>query len=364
MKVLIIGAGASGVACAINIKRRYPNDEIIIIEHLAKPLKKILATGNGKCNYGHLNIDFNQYNHPEFVQPIIQEFNTVQFFESLNVKTKKVDDLLYPMSESAETVRNAMLKECAHKGIKFHLSETLIDYEVNDTITVKTDKEIYKCDKLVFAIGGKSSPKLGSDGSLFNLFKKHGYEFIEPQPSLCPIKIKENIKELDGIRIKAKLTLDNHSEQGELLFKKDGLSGMVTFNMSRFVSLNKKQKILVDSLPEIDEKELKEYLGNHTKEEYAFAYFHPVFAAYLLKISKNNDDLIRNSKALSLEVNGLYDYEFSQVTKGGISITNLTSKLESKFEKNVYFIGEIIDVDAPCGGYNLTWAFASANYLH
>lgn len=363
MKVVIIGAGASGVVAGISVKRVFPKDEVFIIEHLAKPLKKIPATGNGKCNYGHKDIDFNQYNNPKFVKPIIESFNTIEFFDSINIKTKQVDNLYYPMSESAESVRTALLKECAHLKIKFLLNETIVDYKVNKKITVKTDKQVIECNKLIFATGGKSSPQLGSDGSIFPLLKKHGYDIAPLHPILCPVKVKENVKELNGVRAKVKLTLDSFNESGELLFKKDGISGMVTFNMSRFVDTSKKQFVYIDLLPEIDEKELKDYLNKQGKENYLLAYFNPLIAGYLAKISLNNEDLIRNSKALKLTIDGVYEYEFSHVSRGGVKIDNINNGLESRHEPNVYFVGEVLDIDAPCGGYNLTWAFASAKHL-
>ncbi len=250
MRVLIIGAGVSGITCAINIKRTYPGDDITVIEHLDKPLKKILATGNGKCNFANANLDINKYSNPKFVESILREYDfkkQMDFYDSVSIRYKLINELAYPMSESAITVRNALLNECKKLGIKINLSEAIIDYEAKKEITVKTDKNIYKVDKLVFATGGCSQKNLGSDGSLFSLLSKHGYSIIPPLAGLCPIITKEKMKVLDGVRVKALVSLykdgkEIHKESGEVLFKDHGLSGIVIMNISSIIARDTKRK--------------------------------------------------------------------------------------------------------------------------
>ena len=191
MKIIVIGAGASGVAAAINLKRKNPNDDVLIIEHLDKPLKKILATGNGKCNLGNSKLDFSLYNNEEFAKQIISNYNYEKFFDSINIKTKLVGDLAYPVSESAVSVREALLNECRKLHIKINVSEKLIDYKIGKQIEVKTDKAIYTADKLVLAGGLKSSSKLGSDGSVFDVLTAHKYQNKEVYPGLSPLFTKE-----------------------------------------------------------------------------------------------------------------------------------------------------------------------------
>lgn len=372
MRIIIVGAGASGITAAISLKRKHKDADILVIEHLDKALKKILATGNGKCNLGNNSIDISLYRNAEFVKPILEEYDFAKqkdFFESINIKTKLMGELLYPISESAVTVRNAMLAECEKLGIKIRLSEGVNAYNVTpNDIKVKTNSTIYSCDRLIFALGGKSSPNLGSDGSLFPLLEKHGYKFSKIKPGLCPIATKENTKVLDGVRVKGKVSLLSdgkliHDESGEILFKSHGLSGIVIMNISRIIArdISKKYIIKIDQLEDEDIASLQNYLSKKGEESYLNAYFHPKMIEY---IQRNKLDLIKASKELSFNFDELDSYEHSQVSVGGIVLDQINPDLSSKKEKGVYFIGELLDVDGPCGGYNLMWAFASALHLN
>lgn len=373
MKILVIGAGASGIMFAIARKRSHPKDEIVVLEHLDKPLKKILATGNGKCNLGNAGSIKDIYND-EFASLIVDkyDFHTQrEFIESLNIKTKLIDNLLYPISESAVTVRNALLKASEKAGIKIICNEEIDEYVVNDNyIEVFTKSSSYKCDKLVIASGGKSSPKLGSDGSIFNIIKEHRYQIENINPGLCPIYVKEKTKSLDGIRVKANVTLFRndkkiHVESGEVLFKERGLSGIVIFNLSRIIAreLNAKYKISIDLLPSVDSEDLGIFLSFNSPRVLLDSYLNPKLADYIYEKDLKSHALINEIKGLKFTFDKLYGFEFSQVSVGGISLSNVKDNLESTKEKNVYFLGECLNVDAPCGGYNLMWAFASALHL-
>ncbi len=366
MKVIVIGAGASGIAATINYKRNHKQDDVLVIEHLDKPLKKILVTGNGKCNLGNSNINYDLYKNPKFAEQIIDSYNYKEFFESISIKTKLVDALAYPVSESAVSVREALLNEVSRLKIKIKLSENFIDYKIGNSITVKTDKASYECDKLFIAGGLKSSPKQGSDGTVFAILAKHGYKFREPNPGLTPIFTKEKTKILDGIRVKANVTLikDNkiiHSEKGEVLFKEHGLSGIVIFNTASIIARDTKSnyKIRLDILPDFDEKTLNEFALSHGVNEFLLAYINPKLGSYLKDNFKINN-IVKICKNLVFTYDKSYGFEFSQVSVGGILDSELDENLMSKKEKNVFIIGELLDNDGPCGGYNLTWAFASA----
>ena len=366
MKIAVIGGGVSGLTFAINRKRLHPEDEIYVFEHTDKLMKKILATGNGKCNIANSGEIKSKYNS-EIAYSIVDVYSYEHqklFLDSLNIKTKLMGDLSYPVSESAVTVRNAYLKAIESLGIKVKLNEELIDYS-NKELTTTSGK--YQFDSLVFAFGGKSLPKSGSDGSLFFLLKKHGYKINELNPALCPIYTKEKTKILDGTRVKAEVTLlengkEIFKEAGEVLFKERGLSGIVIFNASRIIArdINKKYVIKIDLLPEFTAKSLTDYLNSHDKETLLESYLHPNLVKYLLD---RDGDVINNIKSLSFTFDKLYGFENSQITVGGVSLEEIKTPLMSKRENNVFFIGEALDIDAPCGGYNLMWAIGSALYL-
>ena len=368
MKIGVIGAGASGITFAINRKRLFPKDEVIVFEHLDKPLKKILATGNGKCNIGNTTDISNQINNL-LVKSILQEYSfdvQKEFLDSLNIKTKLVGNLSYPISESAVTVRNALLNACDKYGVKIELESYPVSYLVKDNrIILTTNKGEYVLDKLVFATAGKSSPNLGSDGSVIPLLESHGYELKEFRPVLCPIHTKEKTKELDGTRVKGTVTvlLENKvifEESGEILFKDKGLSGIVIFNSTRYMKENKPYKIQLDLLPDISKEELISFLKTHDKQTLLESYLHPNLAKYISKICSNDKDVINFVKSLAFTYDGTYGFDVAHVSSGGTRLEDVNESLESKKEAGIYFIGELLDYDGPCGGYNLMWAFGSA----
>lgn len=367
MKTFIIGAGASGVVAGISLKQKYPDEDITIIDHLDKPLKKILATGNGKCNLGNSKLNLKNYANAGYIAPIMRRFGYVyqrNFFKEIGVETKLIDNLLYPVSESSITVREALLEELNKENIKLKLEEKLIDYKVNPSkITLITDKNKYFIDRLIIATGGASSPKLGSDGSIFNILDKHGYSLKPIAPGLVYIRTKENTKLLDGTRVKANVKLFKnhtliHEEKGEVLFKSHGLSGIVIMNISNIIARNSKfnYSIELDLLEDYKKKDLENYISLKGEDAFLKAFLHPNMIKYF-KENKINPIKVKN---LLFKFDSLGDFANSQITIGGIDFIDIKDNLESKREKNVYFIGEVLDVDGPCGGYNLSWAFASA----
>lgn len=363
----MIGAGASGVVAAINYKRHHNSDDVLIIEHLDKPLKKILATGNGKCNLGNANIDYSRFNNPEFAKKIISCYDYKDLFDSISIQTKMIDDYAYPVSESAVSVRDALLNECRKLAIKINVSEEFIDYNCGTEITVKTDKKAYTCDKLIVSGGLYSSPKLGSDGSVLKVMEKHGYKVNKPQPGLSPMYTIEKTKDIDGVRVKALVSiLKNgkliHNEFGEVLFKDRGLSGIVIYNAMSIISREPslKYNIVLDLLPDFDSNYLTQYRTNHTFNEFLQAFLNPKISSYLKDRFVNENAIFKSIKSLYFTFDKSYGFDFSQVSVGGIDINEIDENMMSKHENNVYFIGELLDVDGPCGGYNLTWAFATA----
>lgn len=349
--VIIVGGGISGVFAAIRIKEKHPSYKVSIFEKNNKLLRKIYATGNGRCNFANQGNLKNKYNHEGFVLPIIESFSSfeiTQYFERIGIKYKAVNDLLYPLSDTAETVALMLNKKVDQLKIEVHLEESMIDYSSS---SLTTSKKAYPFDYLIIASGGKASPQYGSDGNIFSILKKHGYSLIDPKPSLCPIKVKENVNLVEGLRAKVRINLLidgklKHQEDGELLFKKDGLSGIAIFNLTHFINMENTQKrisICVDFAPDYDEISPDQYVQ----------FLHPRLAAYL---TKNHLDIHKTIFTFKSS----YDFPNAQVSAGGLSIIEVNELLKSKKEKNVSFIGEVLDVDAICGGFNIMWALASA----
>ena len=346
-RVAVLGGGISGVFAGIKIKELHQDYSVDIFEKNEKLLKKMYATGNGKCNYANIGSLTDKYNHEEFALKIIDQYppkEITKYLENIGIKSKNVGDLVYPYSESALTVVNHLVNIVNQLKINIHLQCVVNDYKNG---TLSTSEGPFSYDALIIAMGGKSSPQLGSNGGFFDCLANHGYLLKEMKPSLCPIKVKENTKMVDGLRAKVTMSLYQnnkliHKEDGELLFKKDGLSGMVTFNMTHFINRLENLNgitIHVDFAKGID--------GDYD------SILHPTLAEYLKKNHLDIHDTVFTFK-------DFYGFNNSQVTSGGVSLSNINDDLSSRLEKGVYFTGEALDIDAVCGGFNIMFAFASA----
>lgn len=355
MRIGIVGGGASGCYLAIRVKELNPNFDVTIIEKNDKLMKKIAVTGNGRCNYANLNDLKGKYNNDDFANKIINNlppYHLVNQFDEYGIHPTLIDGLVYPISLSAQTVMLMLEKRLNELGVRSCLNEEVVDYKKdNKGYNVKTNLSVHVFDVLVFTSGGKAYPQLGTNGAILEIMKQHGYKVETLSPSLCPIKVKENTKKVSGQRVKCHVSLLNNNkpfyeEDGEVLFKDDGLSGIVILNMSTKInSLNDKSKVKIVL-------DLASGQNNIKESDYE-QYVHPKVAAYL---KDNSLDIHR----LSFSFKAFYDYNIAEVSHGGISINEVSDSLESKKEENLYFAGEILDVDGMCGGYNLMFAFASA----
>ena len=354
MKIGIIGAGASGAYLAIRVKESNPSFDVTLIERNDKILKKVLVTGNGRCNYANMGDLTGKYNN-DLANKLLDEFkpqDIVAVFDKYGIHPTYLDELVFPTSMSAQTVVLMLNKKIEELGIKVKLNESVVDYQKkDDKFYVQTNENQYIFDKLVVSAGGKSYPQLGTDGTLLDILKKKGYKIETLSPSLSPIKTKENTKKISGQRAKGRVTLlDNnekvYQEDGEILFKDDGISGIVILNMSaRINRLNDKKniKLVVDLAPN----------AKAVKQNQYYEYVAPKIAEYL--VSNNLD--IHN---LAFTFKDFYEYKIAEVSHGGLSLSEVNDSLESKKEKGLYFTGEVLDIDGMCGGYNLMFAFASA----
>ena len=353
MRIGIIGGGASGTFAAIRIKELNPSFDVTIIERNDKLMKKIAVTGNGRCNYANLGDLENKYNHP-FANKVINNLkpnDLVAIFDKYGIHPTTIDNLVYPVSLSAQTVILMLNKHLEELNINICLNETVLDYQIKDNkCFLKTDKNTHVFDKLVFSSGGKAYPQLGTDGSLFDVLRQHGYLIETLSPSLSPIKVKENTKKISGQRVKCLVSLlykDKlyYSEEGEVLFKDDGLSGIVILNMSQMInrlSDKKDVKLVLDLVP-----------SKTVKPNQYLEYVQPKVASYLKENSLNINRIVFSFK-------NFYDFDVAEVSHGGVSLNEVTNELMSKKENKVFFTGEILDVDGMCGGFNLMFAFASA----
>lgn len=372
MKIVFVGGGASTLVAA-SLLVDHKEYEITIVDKKIKLGRKLSMTGNGKCNLSPIKDDVNAYNHPDFLSSLFEDIPLYTYLETLQkvgIPTKSIRDLgYYPISENTANVVEILVNNLKDK-VEI-INDEMVDYSHSELLLKSNRKIPY--DKLVLATGGKSYPNTGSDGSVFSILAKHGYQIIDPQPALCPIKVKENVKSLFGARNHAIISLikDNnliYQEDGEIIFKKDALSGIAIMNMSSFIAHKDGQhQIKIDFL-----SGEKYQSSNRTSLDSLLGYVSRPIAEYILEkynIDPNSDaikyenQLYEGLASLTFNYQSLYDFDNAQITCGGVSLKDIDSNFKSLKEDNVYLIGEMLDIDGLCGGYNLRFALSSAMKL-
>ncbi len=378
-QLFIIGGSSSAIFLSLLLIKEKCDLKINIIEKNKILGRKLLATGNGRCNLLNNKIDEFSFNN-EYTKNLCLEniINfEINFFEELGIKLTSIGDLIYPNSFSAKSFTDYLIRILKNNNVNFITETTFLDYQKNDNkYKIVTDKINFIADAIVFACGGKSYPNLGSDGRIFDILKKHNYKIKNLKPGLSPIKTVEKVKEIENERIKCLVSLfvNNkliYQEDGEVLFKKDGISGICILNISSLIQRNNyyRPEISLNLLTNIT---LKEFLNfyNVSKENLLYGLFSERLALFLNKeiekifknkINKNNIKQVYSYLSdFRLTYLTSYDFKDSQVSLGGVEFSNLTENLESKNERKIYFIGEMLDSDGLCGGYNLMIAFSSA----
>lgn len=376
MQTIIVGAGASGLLTAIVLKKEDPKREILLIDKENIPGRKLLATGNGHCNLLNKDINSDDYNHSEYIAPILKKYPysyLKKFYEELGLGLLEEDHYVYPLSYSASCFTEFLLKIIESLRIKIMTGFRLLDYSCSNTgITLTTDNGKFSCDELILASGGMSTPKLGSDGSIFSILRKHGYHVLSPLPGLTPIKIKEKqfTKPLFGVRHTAQVSLFEgknllHTENGELLYKEDGLSGICIFNLESVIARRRDNGHYLFSVDLFPTREnLEEELAISLKKNpyfYLDGFLLPSLSNEVIRqATKKKISVFQALHELTYSYESSYPFANSQVTIGGVDLSDVDSTLSSKREKGVRFAGEILDIDGFCGGFNLSWALLSA----
>ena len=357
MKAVIIGGGASGIAAAIKIKQNNPNFDVTVLEHLDDILKKIHATGNGRCNIANKNAE--HYN------------DVLEFLSSLGLVLREDEcGRMYPYSLQASSVVDALKEQCDRLGVK-----TVTECEIKrvehfgDNFYIYTNKGVFDCATLVLATGGKAQKALGSDGSGYGLAKSFGHTITELSPALVQLKSSnKNCRALKGTRVKCLVKIETNGEiigeeYGELLFTDYGLSGIVIMNLSVFIddkrlsSGQDKTVAVIDFVPEMSENELKKHFEK-------FASLVGILPQKLCSIleKQSNGEADRMAKCVKNQriiITGTKGYDFAQITKGGVPNGELTEGNESKIIPYLYITGELTDNQFECGGFNLTYAIYS-----
>ena len=391
MKVGIIGGGASGMMSAILLNRE--GFDVTILEKNSTLGKKILMTGNGRCNYFNQDIGVDKYytSDYEFLKTIVNEENILkvkEFLNSLGLVPRIKNGYYYPMSNTATSVLNAFLTEIERLKIK-----TILDSEINNIkrkenkyqIMVNGKKMLF--DKIIIAIGSKAGLKENANYELLNSL---GIKMTPILPALCPLVLNGDFfNKWSGIRAEARVSIYANdkflkSDLGEVQLTDYGISGICVMNLSSLASkaLYQKQKVKVhlNFLPNIEKENIDKWLtlrDNTLYQRTVIELLESIIPYKLLYIlvskagiksnchyksltKKEKDDLINNLSDLTLEIRETKEIFKGQVVTGGIPINRVKTTLEDKEYAGLYYTGEILDVDGICGGFNLGFAWLSS----
>lgn len=387
MKVAIIGGGPSGLSAAY-----YAKGEIHVYDKNSDCGKKLLLTGNGKCNYFNKDQDFKYYHsyNKELIKVIINDKNinkVREFTKSIGIIPKYKNNYCYPYSGLSSSVKESLKKACTEKGVFFHFNEEIKDIKYLDN---KFYINNIPYDKVIISTGAKSYPKTGSDGFGYQIAQKFKHHINPVNPSLVQVITNTGFeKSWAGIRCDVIVShYENKSlikqETGELQFTDYGLSGICIFNLSRDIKIglenNKKEYIHINFIPWYNEDNFLEFMNKRNKSlpsrnitELCDGFLNYKLLMILLKkVGIKNDvnwnDLSENDKKkfvniltdFEVEIIDTKGFDNAQTCSGGIPLEELNLKtLESLKQKGLYFCGEVVDLDGDCGGYNLTFAFLS-----
>lgn len=393
--LIVIGGGAAGLCAAVYFKKENPKATVRILEALPRVGKKLALTGNGRCNITNNNIHLSCYhgNDVEFCRRALEKYNidfTEKFFESIGVEFASEGDKVYPASFQASSVVDCLRFAADELGIITHLETVVTNIQITKSgYKVICGQMSFLAYNVIIATGLLSGgDRLGCDGKMLEVLKKAGFKTVKLAPAIVQIKTETDVvKQLKGVKTYANATLladgkKLRTDFGEVLFTDYGLSGPPILQISRGVSVSKSQcEVSLDIVPEIDFITLEEKLKIRVKElshrnldEFFTGMMQKRIGQVLLKtigcrLSDNTEtldtqkikklaNLMKNWKFKVLGTTGFLN---SQVTAGGLStdeFSNIT--MECKTAKGLYCIGEILDIDGDCGGFNLQWAWSSA----
>ncbi|MBE6848506.1 MAG: aminoacetone oxidase family FAD-binding enzyme [Ruminococcus sp.] len=388
-QLIIIGGGASGLAAALTAAS-YGMERVAVLERQPRVGKKILATGNGRCNLSHMPIAPEDFSGSVPVADILAEFGDASlFFESLGLCCRTdAQGRVYPYSMTAGAVLDALRSACERCGVEEHCNTCVTSLTpCGSRWRVGTEQGEFLADAVIFAAGGYAAPQLGTDGSAWELLRKLSIPLAAPKPILCPIRSDADcLRPLKGLRARAEVTLydRNHAvstTQGEVQFTETALSGICLFDLSGLVDVSRcgDFRIALNLCPERSEGEITAMLyafqavrfGADCEAMLSGIVQKPLARRILKECGiraatpcdqldgKKIAAISQKLHCLQFPVTGLADWKQAQATAGGVMGSALDAHLQVKVHPNLYITGEAADVHSICGGYHLHWSWAS-----
>ncbi len=396
----VIGGGAAGISCAISAGRL--GLKVLLVEKNNKLGKKLYATGNGKCNLTNTNFDSAKHynsNNSQYVAfldtALHKSYNhqrptkqLIDFMDSIGISTVCDNNYIYPSSAQASSVVWAMIDELKAYNIDICLNTEIISIEGKyPSYEIKSKNEAFKASQIVLACGGAAYKSLGGTYLGYKLAKSTGHNITDIMPCLCGFKVADDLQDLAGVRANSSISLFNKHKfisksTGELQITNQGLSGICIFELSskagKILNSGQKPKLKVSLLDETIYEQLKyrintKSFGERTVIGLLNGYINDKLATYTCKL--NNIDGKTKAKDISKEkllmladtlinlefnITDLYDLEQAQLTAGGVDISQINPEtMESTIVEGMYIVGELLDIDGICGGYNLTFAMLS-----
>ena len=386
LNIAVIGGGASGLFAAISAKNE--NTDVTIYEKEKRVGRKILATGNGRCNMTNTTASYNDYHSLDikFIYPTIERFwvdQTLDFFENIGILWKEEDDgKVYPYSDTASAVLDVLRQKLEKSGVitECEFGVKKIKKQNNQFIIEDKNGNRKRADRVIIATGGMAGAQLGSDGSGYKILEGFGHKITKLYPSLVQIRTEtDTVKKLKGIKVNAKVSVGDKEKTGEVLFTDYGISGPPVFWLSSYIEGEK--EIALDIMPEYSYTDISDMitkrvntLGDIPLEDFFVGMLNKRVSQALLKhigvepLSRLASSLSRKEiqaissiiKNFKLQIKGTSTWNNAQVTKGGADVSQFNADtMESKLVKGLYCCGEVLDVDGDCGGYNLQWAWSS-----
>lgn len=381
-KAAIIGGGASGLMAAVELlsgKNSFCGADVLLLERNDRVGKKLIATGNGQGNLMNANFSPNNYRgERSFVSTFIdsaEKINLENYLFNLGIPLCTLKDgKKYPLSRQASAVLDIIRSYLSKKDCQIQTDCRVTKVaKTADYFTIYTEKDKFFAKSVIMATGGMAAKQFGTDGTAYALAQNFGHKLTPLYPSLVQIKTEtQYIKGLKGLKETARVTAYSNGEKmtatGDLLFTDYGVSGNTIFQVSAILSGKKDERLDIEFLPELTESEIikllesREVMPHINKEDVLCGILNKRIGQAVIKRAKSDDikDIAAAIKHFTLKVTGNTGFNYAQVTKGGISTAFIDeNNMQSKLVSGFYVVGEALDVDGDCGGYNVTFAFVS-----